>query len=105
MISIAWDPEQLGPQLANARLADAAVQVMQALVELLVGFVPAEPERLLDRHIRLAEARHNLIARLIDTGQIEQAGTLCDTRLGRTHPAASWCRSNHRKRKCAASTG
>ncbi|MFM9707848.1 hypothetical protein [Streptomyces galilaeus] len=58
-----------------ARRNAEAVDALQALLEVYGAFTPQDADRL-DYHISFAEARHNLIARLIDEGRTEEAASL-----------------------------
>jgi len=66
---------QLASQLANNGRPAEAVAVQEALVEVLAAFTPT-PDQELEAAIMLAEARHNLVARLIEAGRADEAGAL-----------------------------
>jgi hypothetical protein len=76
VLRVGRDLAQLAVQLANAAQPAAAVDAQQDLVDVLAAApAPAAGDRL-EYLIMLAEARHNLIARLIDNHQAAQAAAL-----------------------------
>jgi hypothetical protein len=71
---------QTASHLAADGATAAAVADQQALVDILAAFEPA-PERRAEVTLLLAEARHNLIARLIDDQRVDQAAALVPATL------------------------
>jgi hypothetical protein len=75
VMRVAADLSMLQKQLVAPGRPHEAVLVQQAAVDMLVGFMPPVEKRL-EYLIALAESRHNLVARLIDDQQVEQAAAL-----------------------------
>jgi hypothetical protein len=75
VMRVAASLSALSALLSASGRPDEAALAQQAAVDVLMGFTPPA-ERRLEYLIALAEGRHNLIARLIDDRQVEQAATL-----------------------------
>jgi hypothetical protein len=75
LLRVGGDLGQLASLLISSGRPHEAVLAQQAMVEILEAHTPPA-DRLLDYRIMLAEARHNLIARLINDQQIEPAAVL-----------------------------
>ena len=76
VLRIARDLAQLAAQLATSGHTEDAIAAGQALVAVLVGTTPSAAADRLEHHILLAEARHNLIARLFDGNRPDEAVAL-----------------------------
>ncbi|MEO3809241.1 hypothetical protein ABGB17_09610 [Sphaerisporangium sp. B11E5] len=83
IMRVARDLNQLAAQLGNHNLTHEAVTAQQTLVDHLTDHAAAavSADQLLEYHIMLAEARHNLIARLLADRQPEKAATLVSITL------------------------
>jgi hypothetical protein len=71
ILKAAAELAQLDRRLSNLAAYDAAADAEQLTIDMLSGFSPSAADRAAYL-IALAEARHNLIARLVDVGRTEQ---------------------------------
>ncbi|MBO3749847.1 hypothetical protein J5X84_27520 [Streptosporangiaceae bacterium NEAU-GS5] len=81
LFRIAGDLNQLSASMANSDRPHEAVHAQQTLVDILDGH-DALPGQVLQYAIMLAEARHNLIVRLIGDGRVGQAAALVTATIG-----------------------
>jgi hypothetical protein len=75
ILRVARDLTDLDKQLDGLGLTTQALDAQQAAVDVLSGFTPAEADRP-DDQIAVAEARHNLIVRLLENSRPAEAANL-----------------------------